>query len=221
MHRIYTVKINADLQKDEFQLLASLVTGEKREKIKRFRHAADAQRALVGDVLSRYALCGNLGLRNHELIISANGHGKPLVQNRADVHFNLTHAGRYVACCVGDGPVGIDVEEIRPVDLKIAQRFYTESEYAHLLEQSEALRTERFIELWTMKESFIKLKGAGLSIPLNSFNVLDESGAWHYRFIKNNEVIGHICLYRPGPVSNGAASIRELLEWAGGQTPLR
>ncbi len=104
MHHKYTVKIDADLQNEEILLRASLVTGEKREKIKRLRRAADAQRALVGDVLSRYALCTNYNLRNHELFFSSNEHGKPLVQTRPDIHFNLSHAGRYVACCVGDDP---------------------------------------------------------------------------------------------------------------------
>jgi phosphopantetheine--protein transferase-like protein len=111
------------------------------------------------------------------------------------------------------------VEEIKPIDLKIARRFFTKREHAHLLEWPEALRTERFFELWTMKESYIKLKGAGLSLPLSSFDVLDENGAWYYRFIKNNEVTGHISLQRHGPVSNGAVSIKELLEWAGARCP--
>lgn len=221
VHHIYTLKISADLNNEEFQLLASLVTEEKRGKINKFKRAADAQRTLFGDVLSRYAICRNFNLRNHELVICENEHGKPFVKNRTDAYFNISHTGRYVACGVGDAPVGVDVEEIKPVDLKIAERFFNMNEYNYLLAQSEALRTERFFELWTMKESYIKLQGAGLSIPLNSFNVLDESGAWYYQFIKNSEVVGHICLPRRGAVSNGSATLTELLKWAHDQEALK
>ena len=113
--------------------------------------------------------------------------------NAPHVHFNISHAGKYIVCIVSDEPVGIDIELLKSADLKIAERFFTsdETEYIMLGEQ-----TLRFCEVWTMKESRIKREGLGLHKPLNSFSVFEpyaqERLAYH-KIFQNNEAIGHVC----------------------------
>lgn len=55
-----------------------------------------------------------------------------------------------------DEPVGVDLEYVRPVPYfkKIAQRFFSTED---IKEMNNSL--QRFFELWTKKEAFIKLKG--------------------------------------------------------------
>jgi 4'-phosphopantetheinyl transferase len=87
-----------------------------------------------------------------------------------DFHFNISHSGDWVVCAVDNLPVGIDVEKIHDVDLNLSARFFSEEEHKYLLSLEISKRRNSFFELWTLKESYIKADGRGLSIPLNSFS---------------------------------------------------
>ena len=52
-------------------------------------------------------------------------------------------------------------------------RFFSDDEYKYILAGQED-RISRFYDLWTLKESYIKYVGKGLSIPLDSFSFIIE-----------------------------------------------
>ena len=104
-------------------------------------------------------------------------HGKPLVTERGDLHFNLSHCKGLVACALRhDGPVGIDVEFInRPAPLEVVRHYFSPSEAAWWLVQPETMKNKAFFKIWTMKEAFVKATGDGLSRPLRDFSVCVEN----------------------------------------------
>lgn len=59
-----------------------------------------------------------------QIVFETEGNGKPVVRQLPSFHFNLSHSGDWVVCAVDDAPVGIDIEEIKPIDLAIAKRFF-------------------------------------------------------------------------------------------------
>lgn len=77
------------------------------------------------------------------------------------VHFNLSHAGDYAAAVFDEGEVGIDVEQVRRVNVNVMRRQFTAEENAYLLSEPDA-----FLRLWTRKESYCKAVGEGLHLPL-------------------------------------------------------
>jgi 4'-phosphopantetheinyl transferase len=85
--------------------------------------------------------------------------------------FNISHAGDWAVMAVGHAiDVGVDIEDCRrgaPLDL--ADRSFARSEAADLSRLPVAEQSSRFFELWTLKESYIKARGLGLAIPLDSF----------------------------------------------------
>jgi 4'-phosphopantetheinyl transferase len=108
--------------------------------------------------------------------------GSPGSEACSPLDFNLSHTHGLVACVVGRGAkVGIDVERIDRLHdaIGLATRFFSPAEVTDLNHYlGENARARRFIELWTLKESFIKAIGKGLSQPLDSFSFgLDEAGA--------------------------------------------
>ncbi len=121
----YFLKINRNIEKDDFNKLLNCVSKEKKERILRFHRFEDAQRSLLGDVLARYAICKRLGTKNKDLLFGSNDYGKPVLAAPSEIHFNISHSENWVVCAVNDNPVGIDVETIKPIDLKIAERFYS------------------------------------------------------------------------------------------------
>ena len=96
------------------------------------------------------------------------------------LHFNLTHSHgvAIIAVCPGR-PVGVDVERIRPefAGEEIAARFFSPREQTMLRDLPADQRVEAFFRCWTRKEAFIKLLGAGLSFPLDEFDVSLAPGA--------------------------------------------
>lgn len=67
--------------------------------------------------------------------------------------------------------VVIDIEQIKAIDFKIAERHFSHKEICDLNEKQNSEELEYFYNLWTLKESYIKACGKGLSIPLNSFGI--------------------------------------------------
>jgi 4'-phosphopantetheinyl transferase len=74
--------------------------------------------------------------------------------------------------------LGIDLEFVKKdiPFLDIAKHFFSQFEYQELLSTPEISRIQAFYHGWTRKEAFIKAKGKGLSIPLDSFDVSISQG---------------------------------------------
>ena len=138
------------------------------------KRAADRRLSLGAGILLRAALPGaDLNA------VAVGENGKPVLRD-AGVYFNLSHAGDYALCAVGAGELGCDIERIRPLRGNIAGRFFHPQEAAFIAAAPDAAEKElRFFRLWTLKESFLKATGKGLSQPLGSFCVAwDETGPY-------------------------------------------
>lgn len=94
--------------------------------------------------------------------------GKPYLLGCPDFHFNLSHSGLWAVCAVADDPVGVDIQQERPVSSKLSRKF-TAAEQRQLqavpLEQHDQL----LFDLWVEKEAYTKCTGQGLLCPFRSF----------------------------------------------------
>ena len=126
--------------------------------------------------MARYAICNYSNRRNKDINFVTNKYGKPMLSNESELHFNISHSGSWVSCALHYSPIGIDIEQLLTIDIHFCKRFFTTEEYNALINESEKEREKYFYKLWTLKESYIKAEGKGLSIPLNSFNISIEKG---------------------------------------------
>lgn len=181
---IYCVKLK-QIEKNIFDELLLYLSGNERERIGRFRRYEDALRGLMSKILLRFIIVSLLGKQNNSISFSTNDYGKPFLAGESDFHFNLSHSGDWVVCAVDNMPVGIDVEKIHDVDLNLSERFFSEEEHKYLLAMESSRRREAFFELWTLKESYIKADGRGLSIPLNSFSFSFQGGNIEFKTTNN------------------------------------
>ena len=83
---------------------------------------------------------------------------------------SLAHSKNWAACSVGEVPSGIDVEEDSADALAIAENFFTAQEYQQLCKLDGVTRAEKFLSIWTIKESFAKFTGRGMD---NTFAAID------------------------------------------------
>lgn len=150
-----------------YRRLYEQASQERKARSDRYRRREDALRCVAAEALLRYVL----GTDNYR--IERTPGGKPFLPDRPDFHFNLSHSGNWAAIAWGPSEVGLDVEQIRH-DARIesiARRYFCEEEQQYIFAE-EADRHQRFFEVWTGKESYVKYLGTGLNIDLKSFNVL-------------------------------------------------
>ncbi|MDB5901658.1 MAG: 4-phosphopantetheinyl transferase [Betaproteobacteria bacterium] len=145
---------------------------EQRFHFPRHRRQFLITRALVRTVLSRYESRGAAEWR-----FITNDHGRPSIRPDAErepsrLSFNLSHTDGLVVCAVAQSlALGVDAEKIRrQVSLEIADGFFSKREAADVRSLPQRLQHRQFFQYWTLKESYIKAKGLGLSIPLDAFS---------------------------------------------------
>ncbi|MFT4296321.1 MAG: 4'-phosphopantetheinyl transferase superfamily protein [Micropruina sp.] len=156
--------------------LARQASPERRERAARFRFEADRLRCLVAGALLAHALVRTHRLRPDDYTITRNRYGKPLLQDRPGVEFNLSHAGSWVVCATGTDPVGVDVEALANARPHLADGMFAPDERDYVLGGPAAEASLRFTRVWTLKEAYTKYLGRGLSEPLDRFSVLTGDG---------------------------------------------
>jgi 4'-phosphopantetheinyl transferase len=138
-----------------------------------FRTIADEPHFL-GERLLVYALLAEKGIIYRNEPIIRNSWGKPYLKNYTDVHYNVSHCENYAACVISDTyDVGVDVERVHYFNLYAAKRVCSPKEIQRIYSTSDTNR--EFFRYWTLKESYIKAIGKGLSHPMKSVNFEIES----------------------------------------------
>jgi len=155
----------------------------------------------------------NVPLQDWEF--AADVHGKPVLSGRhreVPLHFNLAHTRGLVACAIcRSADVGIDVESldsaVEPLD--VATRYFSPSEIASLQQCDERTLAGRFIELWTLKEAYIKAVGTGFSHPLSSFgfHLLGHSGLQFDCHSVGEQSAYQFALFTPSPRHRMAVAV--------------
>lgn len=144
----------------QLERMLALLTGPEREKALRFRKREDRVRCAVGRLMIHALAAERMGRADAPLRVSE--YGKPSFAWENAVQFSLSHAGRLVVLAWGDLPLGVDVEENRPLAWReLATVFGAEEQ--RLLEADEA-PLELFYRIWTVREAFSKEEGIGLPI---------------------------------------------------------
>lgn len=102
--------------------------------------------------------------------------GKPFFPDHPALHFSISHSGAYWLCAFSERPVGIDIQHcgsFLPPE-KLSRRFFHPREDSFLAAENY----QRFYDLWTAKESFVKFTGRGFYDDPESFSVVGEDGVF-------------------------------------------
>lgn len=148
------------------------------EKIKRLKNERARNESMAAGLLLVKALSSYTGKTETEMLeyLNAKEHDadkRCLKINAGEIYYSITHSGGYVAVAVAKCPVGVDVEVKDDKDFKVTRRMMAEEDKEYILHPmlSEEKRQIHFRDIWTIKESFLKCTGEGISVPLNSFSV--------------------------------------------------
>jgi 4'-phosphopantetheinyl transferase len=167
-----TVWWAAPIDPEAAPALVGLLDDHERDRLARFRRPADRARYLAAHGLARLVVAPLVGATPGALVFDrtcrcGEPHGKPVLPDGPG--FSLSHAGELVGVAVRpDGPVGLDVEQVREV-----------ADLAALADHacSPAERTRGgvgptdFFRTWTRKEALVKATGDGLSTPMTAITL--------------------------------------------------
>lgn len=174
MIHVYYTKVSSFLKEGTFWSQLNKVEEERRIKIQNMRDQKTKMCSLSAGSLLHFALCRELGLLMDSAGPFSIGYqegGKPFLKEHPGVFFNLSHSGEYVCCAIGREPVGVDIQRHIRVKEGLAERFFTKEDKKRLAECKEQERKLLFFRMWSIKESYIKLNGKGLSQGLDSFEI--------------------------------------------------
>lgn len=157
---------------EEYAYWYSLMTGDKKQRVDRFRFFDDKKRTVAGEMLARQAISEWCGVKPESIRFAVNENGKPYAVDLA-VEFSISHSNTTVVCAIDNRPVGIDIEQMRPIDLSIAKHVCTEDELVYIFgyepTKGDFIFTEdkelltRFFEVWTTKEACGKQSSNGIA----------------------------------------------------------
>ena len=127
-------------------------------------------------------------LDSGDFILRRDKHGRPycIASDGFPVgfDFNLSHSAAHIAgaLLVGDGKVGVDVEEFIPPKraLPLIRRFCTEGELALLdsLPNDEELAARFFTSTWVEREAIAKQEGGGMPLRFDTADLPDGVTLW-------------------------------------------
>jgi 4'-phosphopantetheinyl transferase len=159
-----------------FEIYRGLLNEAEREQEQRFHFVRDRRRYLVTRALVRSVLSRYVPIKPAQWTFSTNPYGKPHPANPEaldiGLSFNVSHtAGTIALGLTRYCRLGVDIENFgaRDISLNLARRYFAAHEANAVADAPESERRDRFFEYWTFKEAYIKARGMGLHLPLDSF----------------------------------------------------
>lgn len=151
----------SDFSQAEYDAVYASLSPSRKAHIDTFRHAGARQQSLAGELALRRLLAREGIDATPERLES----GQPVLRE-CGLHVSISHCQELVACAISEDPIGIDVEQIRPIKPSMPERVCTAEELAWM-QGSDT----RFFEIWTAKEAYFKMIGTGIT-DLRSVNIL-------------------------------------------------
>jgi len=156
--------------------LGSILCESERARAARFHFERDRRRFITARAFLRILIGRYLRKAPSAIQFGYGPRGKPFLvgEETVDLRFNVSHSHELALYAVTRGTeVGVDVEYSRE-DIsaeKIARRFFSGREIAALDSLPPDQRPKAFLVCWTRKEAYIKARGEGLAVALDSFSV--------------------------------------------------
>ena len=173
LYLLETEKLNND---EIFTKYYNRLSPYRKEKTDKMRMRKDKNLSLaVGIIIDTYLK--RINMNEKDMHYSSEEYGKPYFENLKNLHFNASHSGEIALCAFSDNEVGCDIEIISKSNTDLAKRFFARGEYEFIISTNEkcndkySQQTERFYRIWTLKESFLKLTGEGISNGLDTFEI--------------------------------------------------
>ena len=164
--KTYYLNFSSLRSEDAIEKYMQAVTPERRDRIQTTKRIETKASLLGAGLLLKGVLKQEYGLSDFAL--ETNEFGKPFLKDHHEIHFNLSHSGDFAVCTVSDTDCGVDIESTTAPHeaMGVANRFFSRNEYAAMMLSPNP--NEAFCRLWTLRESYVKMRAKGFAIGLST-----------------------------------------------------
>jgi 4'-phosphopantetheinyl transferase len=176
-------------EQDTIDHLEQCLTTTEKDKIQQCLRSKERHIKLVSRAFVRHALSKYIDEAADKINFAYSRHGKPKLADHKNLSFNLSHCNDCIVLAVSSGAeVGVDIERIRykPSLMQIDDFFFDAKELEDLGQLNGNSKQRRFFDYWTLKESYIKATGQGLTAPLNKIGFAIDQDRIQVEPIKDN-----------------------------------
>lgn len=164
---LYLMHFSLDSFRKDYRRYFSV---ERWNHISNYKNIADRLRSICAELLAKHLVAKKISRTFEEISILRNAKGKPYIAD-CDLQISLSHSRNWIVCSVGNFASGVDVEEDFSDALEIALNFFSYREYLSLKYLHGVDLQKNFLRLWTLKESYGKFLGCGLSEELLKIDI--------------------------------------------------
>lgn len=158
------------------EALKDILSDVEKKRAKAFHFKRDYRRYTYAHALLRSVISFYTGLHPENIKFSTNNSGKPFLNDKQGIQFNLSHTRDLVAVVISPGvQIGVDVERYKPfTDMDdVASRIMTTIEYLQFLELDKEAKELFFYKCWVRKEAVVKAWGTGIDQNLSKIPVIE------------------------------------------------
>lgn len=173
--------------------LINILSVDLKNEVEKYVRWQDQHNTLIGKLLvyTAYNIIKNEELKFEDYKRDENN--KPFIQD-SNLNFNISHSGKTVLCAISKYNIqfGIDVEEIKNIDIKGFNNVFNHNEFNEIIQTNS---NDLFYKYWTRKEAYTKAIGSGITIPLDKIdttkNMISESNNNYY--LKSYKMSKYYC----------------------------
>jgi len=164
--KTYYLNFSFLLSEDAIRSHLHLVSPERQQRIETTKRLETKASLLAAGLLFNEVMTKSFGISDLET--ETNEYGKPYLKNHPSLYFNISHSANIAVLTVSDTECGVDIENtVKPHEaMGVANRFFSRNEYAAMM--LSANPNEAFCRLWTLRESYVKMRGKGFAIGLST-----------------------------------------------------
>lgn len=107
---------------------ADILSCQRIKKVNRLKSSKLKCVSIFSELMVKYLVKKEFDIDYNKIEFACNEYGKPYVKNLDNFHYNVSHSGDYIICAVNKGPIGIDIEMARNINMNIAERFFCQYE---------------------------------------------------------------------------------------------
>ena len=155
----YIIKSVNDYKENELYEFYKIIHKEKRKKIDKYKNIDDKKRSIIGEMILK-ELLSKEDVDYNETEFTYNEYGKPFMNN--NIYFNISHSDQYIIVAISNKEIGIDIERIKKTQINVIDQFASDKEKEYILKSPNNIE-ERLFQIYTLKESYLKMKGTNLN----------------------------------------------------------
>lgn len=178
---IYAASITPLKDAELFSRLYSSIPFWRKAKVDSTKIELEKCQALGASALLLHGLRDrgiDIGADVESVAVAVTPQGKPYFKYLGPVEFSISHSGKWVLCGISDRAIGCDVQEHYRDDERVltaAKRYFSKAEYERVVnEETTEKRLSSLYDLWTMKESYVKMLGYGIDNAFSRIQIEQE-----------------------------------------------